>query len=75
MRAEIFKPFTQQAAFLLAHTQYHLGVLEDQMIPVRLVQAIAGQHTCGTLHLKRLFQRVVGFDIAAVQRLTVVTGK
>ncbi len=72
---EHLETLAQQAALAFAHGQHHFRVLVDQVVLVRLAQAVIGQHARGALHLERFFQRVIGLDVAAVQGLAVVAGQ
>ena len=53
MRAEDLEAFAKLITLFFTDTQHHLGVLENDMVRIRLLNGIVFQHVGGTLDLER----------------------
>ena len=71
-----FKALAQGAALLFAHGEHHLRGAEHTTVAFRLAEQgrVALDHFGRALHLEGLLKRVIGFDVAAVDRLAVAAG-
>ena len=73
---EAFKALPQYSAFFFPHRQHHLGGAKHTALAAGRIQqfGVMHDHLGGALHPQRLLERVVGLDVAAVDRLAVVGG-